>query len=90
MYRATSPSPIWPRRHAPAPQSATHAWVECHLPELGWVGFDATNDSLAGQGHVPLAVGRDYRDVAPTSGVFRGGGESRIEVEVHVRPSQPR
>ena len=76
--------------HAPAPQSATHAWVECHLPELGWVGFDATNDSLAGQGHVPLAVGRDYRDVAPTSGVFRGGGESRIEVEVHVRPSQPR
>ena len=67
--------------HAPAPQSATHAWVECHLPELGWVGFDATNDSLAGQGHVPLAVGRDYRDVAPTSGVFRGGGESRIEVE---------
>ncbi len=74
---------------APAPQSASHAWAECLLPELGWVGFDATNDSLAGLGHIRLAVGRDYRDVAPTSGIFRGGGESRIEVEVRVRSHQP-
>lgn len=74
---------------APAPQSASHAWVECLLPDLGWVGFDATNDSLAGWDHIRLAVGRDYRDVAPTSGIFRGGGESHIEVEVRVRPYQP-
>ena len=74
---------------APAPQSASHAWAECLLPELGWVGFDATNDSLAGLGHIRLAVGRDYRDVAPTSGIFRGGGESHIEVEVRVRPHRP-
>ncbi|MCY4111872.1 MAG: transglutaminase family protein [Chloroflexi bacterium] len=67
-------------------QSASHAWAECLLPELGWVGFDATNDRLAGLGHIRLAVGRDYRDVAPTSGIFRGGGESHIEVEVQVRP----
>ena len=70
-------------------QSASHAWVECLLPDLGWVGFDATNDSLAGRDHIRLAVGRDYRDVAPTSGIFRGGGESHIEVEVRVRPHQP-
>ena len=74
---------------ATPPQSASHAWVECLLPELGWVGFDATNDRLAGPGHIRLAVGRDYRDVAPTSGIFRGGGESQIEVEVWVRPHQP-
>ena len=73
----------------PAPQSASHAWVECLLPELGWVGFDATNDSLAGREHLRLAVGRDYRDVAPTSGIFRGGGQSRIAVEVRIRPHQP-
>ncbi|MDE2991859.1 MAG: transglutaminase family protein [Chloroflexota bacterium] len=72
-----------------AAHSASHAWVECLLPDLGWVGFDATNDSLAGPDHIRLAVGRDYRDVAPTSGIFRGGGESRIEVEVRVRPHQP-
>lgn len=74
---------------APAPQSASHAWAECLLPELGWVGLDATNDSLAGPGHIRLAVGRDYHDVAPTSGIFRGGGESHIDVEVQVRPHRP-
>lgn len=77
------------RGEAPAPQSASHAWAECLLPELGWIGFDSTNDSLAGLGHIRLAVGRDYRDVAPTSGIFRGGGASRIEVEVRVSPQQP-
>ena len=73
----------------PALQSASHAWVECLLPDLGWVGFDATNDSLAGREHLRLAVGRDYRDVAPTSGIFRGGGQSQIAVEVRIRPHQP-
>ncbi len=77
------------RADDPLPQTASHAWVECKLPELGWVGFDATNDSLAGQGHIRLAVGRDYGDVAPTSGILRGGGESRIEVEVQVRAIPP-
>ncbi|HEX8118557.1 MAG TPA: transglutaminase family protein, partial [Pyrinomonadaceae bacterium] len=44
-------------------QDATHAWVEALLPDLGWVGFDPTNNLLAGQRHVRVAVGRDYRDV---------------------------
>ena len=64
--------------------NATHAWVECLLPELGWVGFDPTNWSLADERHVRIAVGRDYRDVSPTRGVRRGGESARIEVAVHV------
>ena len=39
--------------------SATHAWVECFLPELGWVGFDPTNDLIAGDRHIRTAIGRD-------------------------------
>ena len=66
-------------------QRATHAWVECRLPDLGWIGFDPTNRCLAGEGHVPVAVGRNYQDVAPVRGVFMGSGESRLEVEVRVR-----
>ena len=58
------------------PDNATHAWVECRLPGLGWIGFDPTNRSLAGAGHVRIATGRDYRDVSPTRGIVRGGGES--------------
>ena len=71
---------------APTPSNATHAWVECRLPELGWVGFDPTNQSFAGEGgKVHIAVGRDYRDVSPTRGVLQGGGATRLEVDVRTR-----
>lgn len=65
--------------------SASHAWVECLLPGLGWTGFDPTNGCLPGEGHVRVAVGRDYQDVAPTRGVMHGGGETRLEVDVRMR-----
>ena len=61
---------------------ATHAWVEAYLPVLGWVGFDPTNNILAGERHVRAAVGRDYADVPPTRGTFKGAGGKRI---VHRR-----
>ena len=67
------------------PQTASHAWVECRLPELGWIGIDPTNSCLAAERHVQVAVGRDYHDVAPTRGVFVGDGESRLDVEVRIR-----
>ena len=67
-----------------APENATHAWVECLLPQLGWVGFDPTNRCLADERHVRIAVGRDYSDVSPTRGVLRGGESTGIEVAVRV------
>jgi transglutaminase-like putative cysteine protease len=66
---------------------ATHAWVEAWLPELGWVGFDPTNDLLAGDRHLRVAVGRDYADVPPTRGVFKGDAVSELEVAVQVLPT---
>src|SRR5215204_5014240 len=69
-------------------QDATHAWVETLLPELGWVGFDPTNNLLAGQRHIRVAVGRDYRDVPPTRGVFKGAAESELSVAVQVKPAE--
>ena len=68
-----------------APQTASHAWVECRLPDLGWVGFDPTNRCLAEERHVRVATGRDYQDVAPVRGVFVGGAEVRLAVDVRVR-----
>ncbi len=67
---------------------ATHAWVEALLPDLGWVGFDPTNNTLAGEQHIRVAVGRDYADVPPTRGVFRGKAESELSVNVFVYPSE--
>ena len=73
------------------PQTATHAWVECRLPGLGWVGFDPTNQTLVGNHHVCIAVGRDYQDVPPSKGVLHGFVGSILEVDVRMRllpPSQ--
>ena len=74
------------REGEPARGTATHAWVECRLPELGWVGFDPTNDGLGDERHVRMAVGRDYGDVAPTRGVFKGVAETRLDVDIVMTP----
>ncbi len=67
---------------------AMHAWVEAYLPGLGWIGFDPTNNTLAGERHVRVAIGRDYADVTPTRGVFRGKAESDLAVTIRFAPSQ--
>jgi transglutaminase-like putative cysteine protease len=67
-----------------ASEGASHAWVEARLPGLGWVGFDPTNNLLCGERHIRVAVGRDYAEVPPTRGVFKGGAESELSVSVTV------
>ncbi|HEY8617507.1 transglutaminase family protein [Phenylobacterium sp.] len=64
---------------------ATHAWVEVFLPSTGWIGFDPTNNIEAGERHIACAVGRDYSDVPPTRGVFKGQTQSELTVGVTVR-----
>ncbi len=68
-------------------RGATHAWIEAYLPGIGWTGFDPTNNILAGDTHVRTAVGRDYADVPPTRGVFKGDASSELTVAVRVSPS---
>ncbi|HEX4348208.1 MAG TPA: transglutaminase family protein, partial [Vicinamibacterales bacterium] len=63
---------------------ATHAWVEAFLPDLGWIGFDPTNNLLAGERHVRVASGRDYADVPPTRGVYKGSTAVKSELAVAV------
>lgn len=68
-----------------APRSqASHAWVEAYTPTHGWRGLDATNDVVVGDAHVKVAVGRDYADVSPTRGSFRGNAAQRLGVTVEA------
>jgi transglutaminase-like putative cysteine protease len=64
---------------------ASHAWVSVYCPCFGWVERDPTNDAIPGTGHVRLASGRDYGDVAPLRGVVQGGGEHQLRVAVRLR-----
>jgi transglutaminase-like putative cysteine protease len=65
-------------------EGATHAWVEAWVPGFGWVGVDPTSNVLAGERHVRVAIGRDYADVAPTRGVYKGAAAGTLAVSVHV------
>ena len=65
-------------------EGASHAWVEVLLPRLGWTAFDPTNNLVAGDRHIRVAVGRDYADVPPTRGVYKGQTESELSVAVTV------
>ncbi len=66
--------------------AATHAWVEVWLPGGTWWGLDPTNNQVAGERHVVLAVGRDYADVAPVRGRFKGGTMTQaMDVAVRLR-----
>ncbi|MDQ6943557.1 MAG: transglutaminase family protein [Candidatus Eremiobacteraeota bacterium] len=63
---------------------ASHAWAEAFLPPYGWVGFDPTNDRLIDDGFVLVALGRDYGDVSPTRGLYRGAEAATLSVAVAV------
>jgi transglutaminase-like putative cysteine protease len=67
--------------------SASHAWAEVYLPECGWVGLDPTLGKPLGPQHVRIAYGRDYGDVAPVRGVYKGHAGQRLSVDVRVRPA---
>ena len=76
-----------PRRSAnsPPPELASHAWIEALLPGVGWTGFDPTHRTRTMIRHIRLAVGRDYNDLPPVSGVYNsGGGGRRMAYELEV------
>jgi transglutaminase-like putative cysteine protease len=71
--------------HRPNKESQSHAWVEVWTPEQGWCGIDPTNDCVVNEHFVKVAVGRDFTDVPPNKGVYRGIGEETIGARVETR-----
>jgi transglutaminase-like putative cysteine protease len=61
---------------------ASHAWCEAYLGPHGWIGYDPTNDCLIDDRFARIAVGRDYRDVSPVRGVYKGASRSSMSVNV--------
>lgn len=62
-------------------ESGTHAWIEVVVADgerARAVAFDPCNGCRAGSRHFPVATGRDYADVAPTSGRYAGTAQGRL------------
>ena len=75
---------ICPNRDGMRGEGATHAWAEAYIPEYGWLGLDPTNNCIANENHVRLAVGRNFSDCSPVKGVFKGSSGHVMEVTVSV------
>jgi transglutaminase-like putative cysteine protease len=81
-YLRTIPPPGKPRLQG---ADATHAWVSLWCgDELGWIGFDPTNDLLIENDHIVLGVGRDFSDVSPVDGIIVGSPRQKLGVAVDV------
>jgi len=66
---------------------ASHAWAEVLIPDGGWIAFDPTLGGPVGLRHVRIGYGRDYGDVAPVRGVYKGHAGQHLSVDVRVRPA---
>jgi transglutaminase-like putative cysteine protease len=66
-------------------QDASHAWAEAYVEGLGWVGFDISNTQSPDERYVRLAVGRDYHDAAPFSGMRVGNAKETMIVNLQVQ-----
>lgn len=80
-YIETLPEPGQPRLVG---ADASHAWFAVYMPDIGWLEFDPTNNTLAEEQHITLAWGRDYSDVTPLKGIAFGGGQHTLSVSVDV------
>jgi transglutaminase-like putative cysteine protease len=63
---------------------ASHGWLACFCPGLGWLDADPTNNLFPSLQHITLAWGRDYGDISPVRGVLTGGDDHRLTVAVDV------
>jgi transglutaminase-like putative cysteine protease len=66
--------------------TASHAWAEALVHDLGWVSFDCANGLSATEAYVRVAIGLDYADAGPVRGVRTGGGVEELDVTVKVSP----
>lgn len=80
-YLLTTPPPGQPKLQG---ADAMHAWISVWTPGHGWIDYDPTNSCFVDTGHIVVARGRDYDDVSPIRGIFRGGPRHALTLGVTV------
>jgi transglutaminase-like putative cysteine protease len=94
-YLVTGPAISATKQEEVIGGQASHAWAEVFLPgngngngsPSGWFGFDPTLGKPIELRHIRIAYGRDYGDVPPVRGVYKGRAGQSLSVDVLVRPA---
>jgi transglutaminase-like putative cysteine protease len=68
-----------------ADNAASHAWVDVFIEGKGWISLDPTHNCPQTEKYVRIGIGRDYADVPPTRGTYKGTAEEKLDVKVSVR-----
>jgi transglutaminase-like putative cysteine protease len=76
-------------------EGGSHAWAEVVVRDTSSaarnrkvaMAFDPTHDRRAERGYLTVAVGRDYADVAPTSGTFEGTCPGVLSARKRLSPA---
>ncbi len=65
---------------------ASHAWCEVYCGrEQGWIGMDPTHKTIfVDDRYIKIGSGRDYSDVPPVRGTFKGNAKEKLSVSVRV------
>ena len=73
-------------------EGGTHAWVEVIVADAGAaraVALDPCNGCRVGVEYLTVATGRDYTDVAPTSGTYLGTARGNLTATKQVDVALP-
>jgi transglutaminase-like putative cysteine protease len=73
-------------------EGGTHAWVEVIVAHAGAaraIALDPCNGCRAGANYLTVATGRDYTDVAPTSGTYLGTARGNLTATKQVDIALP-
>lgn len=63
----------------------SHAWLDVYMPDFFWFGVDPTNNMVSSNKHMRIATGRDFNDVSPVRGTYKGSGRQSLSVDVKMR-----
>lgn len=73
-------------------EGGTHAWVEVIVADADAaraVPLDPCNGCRVGANYLTVATGRDYTDVAPTSGTYLGTARGNLTATKQVDIALP-
>ena len=66
---------------------ATHAWAELYIENLGWIGFDPTNDCCPDERYIRVSCGLDASYAAPIRGIYYGNTKEKLDIYVQTSES---